>query len=102
MLVSFSELESFFMVPLEAMSTGCPSITTNVSSIVESVGDAGIIIDKGDVQAAKKKVISLLDLKTRESYSVKAQEWAASFEAEKCSDMIVQKVTAEFTKSNRS
>ena len=37
--------EGFGLPPLEAMSCGCPVITSNISSLPEVVGDAGIMID---------------------------------------------------------
>ncbi len=37
--------EGFGLPPLEAMACGCPVITTNVSSLPEVVGNAGILID---------------------------------------------------------
>ena len=40
-----SQYEGFGMPPLEAMSCGCPVITSNNSSLPEVVGDAGIMID---------------------------------------------------------
>ena len=101
-LVSFSELESFFMVPVEAMSVGCPTITTNVSSIMESVGSAGIVIDKGDVERAKKEVINLLDPRVREEKSTQSRKWAHAFEADKCSQKIVETVTQAYKNSNFS
>ena len=40
-----SQYEGFGMPPLEAMSCGCPVITSNNSSLPEVVDDAGIMID---------------------------------------------------------
>lgn len=40
-----SQYEGFGMPPLEAMSCGCPVITSNNSSLPEVVGDAGQMID---------------------------------------------------------
>jgi glycosyltransferase involved in cell wall biosynthesis len=40
-----SQYEGFGLPPLEAMSSGCPVITSNNSSLPEVVGDAGIMID---------------------------------------------------------
>jgi len=91
-LVTFSELESFFMVPVEAMAVGCPTITTNESSILESVGDAGILIDAGDVDSAVDEVIRLRDPMIRAECSAKAQDWAIRFDADRCVAEIVQTV----------
>lgn len=40
-----SRYEGFGLPPLEAMSCGCPVITSNNSSLPEVVGDAGIMVD---------------------------------------------------------
>ncbi len=91
-LVSFSQLESFFMVPVEAMAVGCPTITTNVSSILESVGNAGLIIPPNDIEAAVNSVMSLLVPETRQKWSQAALKWSRNFEAEHCSRLIVESI----------
>jgi len=42
--------EGFGLPPLEAMACGTPVIASNVSSLPEVVGDAGILIDPQDVE----------------------------------------------------
>jgi len=73
-LVSFSELESFFMVPLEAMSVGCPVIVSDTTSAQESIGEAGILVEHGDTDKAAEWVIKLSDEKCRHRYSRKSIE----------------------------
>lgn len=46
-LISASKVESFCMVAVEAMASGCPVIVTNSTSMPESVGDAAIIVEAG-------------------------------------------------------
>ena len=43
--------EGFGLPPLEAMASGCPVITSNVSSLPEVVGDAALMIDPYDPAA---------------------------------------------------
>ncbi|UIP07376.1 glycosyltransferase family 4 protein [Erythrobacter sp. SDW2] len=88
-LVSFSELESFFMVALESMAVGCPAIATDVSSIRESVGAAGLLVPPGDVAAAADHVERLLDPVFRKARQVQGLAWVERFESESCADAIV-------------
>jgi glycosyltransferase involved in cell wall biosynthesis len=46
-----SVYEGFGLPPLEAMACGVPVITSNVSSLPEVVGEAGVLVDPKDVQA---------------------------------------------------
>jgi glycosyltransferase involved in cell wall biosynthesis len=53
--------EGFGLPPLEAMSFGCPVITSNVSSLPEVCGDAAIYIDpynSDDIRQAIEKLIN--------------------------------------------
>jgi glycosyltransferase involved in cell wall biosynthesis len=43
--------EGFGLPPLEAMASGCPVVTSNVSSLPEVVGDAALLIDPYDPRA---------------------------------------------------
>ena len=54
-----SVYEGFGFPVLEAMSHGCPVITTNVSSLPEVAGDAAIMVDVGDVRAIADAMIRL-------------------------------------------
>jgi len=42
--------EGFGLTPLEAMACGTPVVASNASSIPEVVGEAGILLDPGDVE----------------------------------------------------
>jgi glycosyltransferase involved in cell wall biosynthesis len=43
--------EGFGLPPLEAMASGCPVVTSNVSSLPEVVGDAAVLVDPTDATA---------------------------------------------------
>ena len=67
-----SFFEGFGLPPLEAMKCGVPVITGNRTSLVEVVGDAGILVDPLDpdaISSALSRVLNNEDL--REELSVK-------------------------------
>lgn len=53
--------EGFGLPPLEAMQCGCPVITSNVSSLPEVVGNAGITIEPTDANALVEAILQLLN-----------------------------------------
>jgi glycosyltransferase involved in cell wall biosynthesis len=60
-LVTASRVESFCMVALEAMSWGCPAIVANATAMPESVEDAGLLAEPGDVDGFTRQVLQLWD-----------------------------------------
>jgi len=63
-LIYPSVYEGFGLPLLEAMCCGVPVITSNVSSLPEVVGDAGILIDPKDVEGLMKQMQRLFDDET--------------------------------------
>lgn len=53
--------EGFGIPPLEAMACGCPVISSNVASLPEVVGDAGILIDPRNARRMADAVVSLIE-----------------------------------------
>lgn len=95
-LITFSELESFYMVALESMAVGCPVVAADISSVRESVGNAGLLFPPGDVAAAVEQLSSLNDESRWLSASESGRDWAARFEADRCAADVVGKALAEY------
>lgn len=56
--------EGFGIPPLEAMACGVPVITSDVSSLPEVVGDAGILINPNDIQELSTAIYTVLSDKS--------------------------------------
>lgn len=85
-----SEYEGFGLPPLEAMSCGCPVITSNRSSIPEVVGDAGIMIDydseEQHIQAYEKYYF---DKESKKQNSLNGIEQSKKFGWDKCTNKMI-------------
>jgi len=72
--------EGFGLPPLEAMSCGTPVITSNVTSIPEVVGDAGVLINPYDTSNLIDELGRLLSNDSlREEFSKKGLEKSKEF-----------------------
>ena len=63
-----SKYEGLGLPPLEAMSLGCPVITSNHEAIIEAVGDAAILFNPEEPEDIKDKIEDVLysnDLKKK-------------------------------------
>ena len=58
-LVYVSHYEGFGLPVLEAMSCGTPVIVTNVSSLPEIAGDAGLYVNPGDFRSIANFMLQL-------------------------------------------
>jgi glycosyltransferase involved in cell wall biosynthesis len=79
--------EGFGLPPLEAMASGTPVVTSNVSSLPEVVGDAALLIDPYSPEAIANGIRMVLtdpvlreDLRTRGLARAKEFSWARSVE----------------------
>ena len=59
-LLAVSLYEGFGLPVLEAMACGTPVITSNLSSLPEVAGDAGILVDPLDTEAISEAIMRLL------------------------------------------
>ena len=79
--------EGFGLPPLEAMASGTPVVTSNVSSLPEVAGDAAVLVDPYDVDAiadGMRRVIAdpalAADLRRRGLARAREFSWARSVE----------------------
>jgi glycosyltransferase involved in cell wall biosynthesis len=56
-----SILEGFGLPILEAMSVGCPVLTSNISAMPEVAGDAAVYVDPFDIDSIAQGMIKLAD-----------------------------------------
>lgn len=75
--------EGFGIPPIEAMAAGCPVICSNVSSIPEVVGNAGLMFDPVSPLDAEKYLLNLSDSEYRKSVITKGVQRASLFSWEK-------------------
>ncbi len=76
--------EGFGLPPLEAMACGCPVVTSNVSSLPEVVGEAGIMANPYDTDSLAQAMRQVLtDDKLRDDMVRKGVEQAKRFSWEK-------------------
>lgn len=61
-----SEYEGFGLPIVEAMTESCPVIAYNNSSIPETAGTAGLLVNTGDYVAVANQILALRDAKFRE------------------------------------
>jgi len=55
-----SRYEGFGLPVLEAMAAGSPVITSNVSSLPEVAGDAGLLVDPDDIEQLSQHILSVI------------------------------------------
>jgi glycosyltransferase involved in cell wall biosynthesis len=79
-LVFPSKTEGFGIPPLEAMTLGCPVISSNAASLVEVGGDAVIYVDPDDTMRWREAIIGLsVNADLRATLAAKGRQRAALF-----------------------
>jgi glycosyltransferase involved in cell wall biosynthesis len=85
LMVYPSLYEGFGIPPLEAMSCGCPVITSNVTSIPEVVGQAALLVEPQNVQEIVEAMRRILyDEEFASNLSKAGLERATQFSWEQC------------------
>ncbi len=80
MFVYPSIYEGFGLDPLEAMSLGCPVVCSSGGSLMEVVGDAGLLVPPGDEQALSQAIARLwTDYALRSELGQRGKERARLF-----------------------
>lgn len=83
--------EGFGLPPLEAMACGTPTISSNVTSMPEILGDDVIYIEPEDVEAMSEKILQLLgDKKLRVEMSFKGLRRSAMYSWKKTAIETIQ------------
>ena len=86
--------EGFGLPVLEAMACGVPVLASNVSSLPEVVGSAGLLLDPGDVDAIAQGMIRLWeDEALRRDLSARGLEQARGFSWERTASQTLKAYT---------
>lgn len=79
-LLMLSRDEGFGIPVIEAMGRGCPVVAANCASLPEIVGDAGMLVDPDDAEAAAAAMHGLIDdTAQRAEFIRRGRERAATF-----------------------
>ena len=82
-----SAYEGFGLDPLEAMSVGCPVVSSSGGSLREVVGEGGLLVRPGDEWALAEALVRVWsDAGLRSGLSVRGREQAARFTWERTAE----------------
>lgn len=93
--------EGFGIPVLEAMACGTAVIVSNISSLPEVVGQAGLLIDPYSIDQIEQAIRTILsDKKLRERKSKEGIEQAKKFSWDKMARTVLKTLTAVYDKQN--
>lgn len=86
-----SAYEGFGLDPLEAMSVGCPVVSSNAGSLSEVVGDAGLLVPPDNEKAMSEAIVRAWnDSALRAELSQRGRRRAESFTWEKTAEQTLR------------
>ena len=85
-----SLFEGFGLTVLEAMASGCPVVTSNISSLPEVAGDAAVLVDPYDVSSIAKAIFEVCsDTTFNTEISSLGKKRAQKFSWDQCARQVV-------------
>jgi glycosyltransferase involved in cell wall biosynthesis len=88
-----SKTEGFGIPPLEAMTKGCPVISSNAASLVEVGGDAVVYVDPDDGPRWKEAIIGLsANQDLRMTLGAKGRQQAALFSWKRSAEIYLEEI----------
>ena len=88
--IYISVFEGFGLPVIEAMACGCPVITSNVSCLPETAGDAAILCSPNDTEELGAHIKSILDDDTfRDEMILKGKKRAVEFMPKKYAEKLI-------------